>query len=83
VPYDVTPEDTMTRYEAAVMKDLDLDSSVTEWLIDQPQLLKLFESLGIEYGCGGKSLRRACIEQELSPEDVLKQCDYGSRRQHG
>ena len=56
------------------MPHLDLDSSVPDWLIDHPQLLPLFKSLGIDYCCGGKSLRGASEEQGLRPEGVWKQC---------
>lgn len=53
--------------------DLDLDSSVPDWLIEYPQLLPLFQEWGIEYCCGGKSLRTACLEKNLSLRDVSSQ----------
>ena len=44
-----------------------------DWLIEYPQLLPLFQKLGLEYCCGGKSLRTACNEQFLNPHDVSAQ----------
>jgi hypothetical protein len=43
-----------------IMDCVDLDSSVPDWLIEHPGLLALFQELGIDYCCGGKSLRTAC-----------------------
>ncbi|WP_029246962.1 DUF542 domain-containing protein [Schlesneria paludicola] len=53
------------------MNHLDLDDSVPEWVIEYPQLLSLFQELGIDYCCGGKSLQFACREQNLNPKIVL------------
>ena len=53
------------------MTDLDLDTSVPEWLIEHPSLLSLFQDLGIDYCCGGKSLLYACEEMNLDPHRVL------------
>jgi regulator of cell morphogenesis and NO signaling len=57
------------------VENVDLDSSVPDWLIEYPALLSLFCELGIDYCCGGKSLRTACREQGLRPEDVLARCE--------
>jgi regulator of cell morphogenesis and NO signaling len=57
------------------VENVDLDSSVPDWLIEYPVLLSLFCELGIDYCCGGKSLRTACQEQGLRPEDVLARCE--------
>ena len=51
--------------------ELDLDSSVPDWLIERPQLLRTFEELRIDYSCGGKSLEFACRERGLDPRAVL------------
>ena len=58
-----------------VMDRIDLDSSVPDCLIDYPQLLPLFQELGIDYCCGGKSLLAAFRERGLNPDDMLTQCD--------
>jgi hypothetical protein len=50
---------------------VDVDSSVPDWLIEHPALLPLFQELGIDYCCGGKSLQTACREQGLDPQEVL------------
>jgi regulator of cell morphogenesis and NO signaling len=55
------------------MDSLDLDTSVPEWIVEHPQILRLLESLAIDYCCGGKSLRYACHERGLNAEDVLNQ----------
>lgn len=57
------------------MNPVDLESSVPpDWLIEHPELLALFQALGIDCSCGGKSLARACQERNLSMGDVLLQC---------
>jgi iron-sulfur cluster repair protein YtfE (RIC family) len=52
------------------MAALDLNDSVPDWLIDHPQLLSMFKDLEIDYCCGGKSLRTACIERKLSAQEI-------------
>ena len=63
------------------MNAVDLDSCVPDWLIEHPQLHGLFEELGIDYSCGGKSLDAACRERGLNPNDVLKLCEQRLRIQ--
>ena len=63
------------------MSDVDLDSSVPDWLIEHPELHGLFEELGIDYSCGGKSLAAACRERGLNGDDVLKLCELRLRIQ--
>jgi iron-sulfur cluster repair protein YtfE (RIC family) len=57
------------------VENVDLDSSVPDWLIEYRALLSLFRELRIDYCCGGKSLRTACEEQGLRPEEVLARCE--------
>lgn len=57
------------------MDSVDLDCSVPDCLIDHPELLPLFQDLGIDYCCGGKSLGAACRERDLNPFNVLVQCN--------
>ncbi|HOA72060.1 MAG TPA: iron-sulfur cluster repair di-iron protein [Phycisphaerae bacterium] len=52
---------------------LDLDSSVSEWVIDRPSRSRLFERLGIDYCCGGKQpLAEACRTKGLEPAEVME-----------
>jgi iron-sulfur cluster repair protein YtfE (RIC family) len=51
--------------------ELDADASVSDWGIDCPGALQCFEQLGIEYACGGKSLRQACLDRNLDLSAVL------------
>jgi regulator of cell morphogenesis and NO signaling len=62
------------------VSDLDLESSVPDWLIEHPRLWSLFEELGIDYSCGGKSLGVSCRERGLIAAAVLQQCE---ERLHG
>jgi iron-sulfur cluster repair protein YtfE (RIC family) len=57
------------------MDSVDLDSSVPDWVIEHPELLSLFQELGIDYCCGGKSLGAACRGRGFSPHDVLARCE--------
>lgn len=49
----------------------DLDSSIPDWVIEYPESTEVFNRLGIETSCGGKSLEFLCIERDLSPQAVL------------
>ena len=50
-----------------------LETSVPDWLIEYPKLLRLFEQLRIDYSCGGKSLGVAALEAGVDPATLLKQ----------
>ena len=55
----------------------DLDSTVPDWIIEWPDTLAVFQELGIDYSCGGKSLAYACRERGLDTATVLaklRQC---------
>lgn len=52
------------------MTKCNLDSSVTDWIIEYPIVLRLFQELEIDYCCSGKSLEFACREQNLDPQTV-------------
>jgi iron-sulfur cluster repair protein YtfE (RIC family) len=47
------------------------DSSVVDWIIEYPESMAGFESLGIDCSCAGKSLAYACHQQGLDPSTVL------------
>ena len=53
------------------MIECDLDTSVPEWIIEHPETLAVFQELGIDYCCGGKSLAYACRDRGLDPKTVL------------
>lgn len=53
------------------MTSCDLDTPVPEWVIDHPETLAVFQALGIDYCCGGKSLGYACGERGLEAATVL------------
>lgn len=48
-----------------------LDSSVVEWVIEFPLLVRVFEELGVDYHCAGKSLECACRQQCLDSNEML------------
>jgi regulator of cell morphogenesis and NO signaling len=52
--------------------DHDGETAVTDWVIDHPQTLGIFQELGIDYSCGGKSLGFACQEQGINVETVVQ-----------
>lgn len=45
------------------MTSCDLDTSIPDWIIEHPETWAVFQKLGIDYSCGGKSLAYACREQ--------------------
>ena len=53
------------------MTECDLDTPVPDWVIEHPPTLAVFQELGIDYSCGGKSLGYACRQQGLDAEVVL------------
>jgi regulator of cell morphogenesis and NO signaling len=55
------------------MTSCDLDSSVPDWIIEHPATFIVFQELGIDYGCEGKSLAYACRQQGIDPKVVLAQ----------
>jgi len=55
------------------MTDCDLDTTVPDWVIDHPETLVVFQELGIDTCCGGKSLGFACRQRGLDAEAVLAQ----------
>ena len=71
----------------------DLDTSVSDWVIDHPESLIVFQELAIDYCCGGKSLAYACRQQEMDAHAVLAELihcidanlpdDSGARSPHG
>jgi iron-sulfur cluster repair protein YtfE (RIC family) len=55
------------------MTSCDLDTSVPDWIIEHPETLAVFQELGIDYSCGGKSLAWACRERGLNAAVVLNE----------
>lgn len=55
------------------MTDCSLETSVPDWILDHPETLAVFQGLGIDYHCGGKSLEFACQERGLHVPFVLLQ----------
>jgi iron-sulfur cluster repair protein YtfE (RIC family) len=53
------------------MSECDLDTSVPDWVIDHPETLTVFQELGIDTCCGGKSLGFACRQRGLDGDAVL------------
>ncbi len=49
----------------------DLETAVTDWVIEHPETLATFQELGIDYCCGGESLAYACRERGLDAAAVL------------
>jgi regulator of cell morphogenesis and NO signaling len=55
------------------MTECTLETSVPDWVIEHPETLAVFQELGVDYSCGGKSLEFACRERGLDERDVLSQ----------
>ncbi len=50
----------------------DLQSSVPEWLIEHPETASVFEKLGIDTACSGRSLLYLCEQNGLDSVEVLR-----------
>jgi regulator of cell morphogenesis and NO signaling len=54
------------------MSPLDNNSTVAQWVSEQPQTAQVFEELQIDYCCGGGiSLSRACEKKQLDANTVI------------
>ncbi|TWU25984.1 iron-sulfur cluster repair di-iron protein [Bythopirellula polymerisocia] len=55
------------------MAKINLSSSIGSWVAQHPQTSRVFESLEIDYCCGGgKPLEQACLDRKLDPLQVLE-----------
>ncbi len=55
------------------MSDVDLTTSVGQYVVERPTRARVFERLGIDYCCGGKEpLGRACKKRGLNTRVVLE-----------
>lgn len=58
------------------MTQTNLSSSVGSWVAQHPQTSRVFESLNIDYCCGGgKPLAQACLDRKLDPHQVLEKIE--------
>jgi len=56
------------------MPELDFNTQVGQWVAQRPATSRIFEAFGIDYCCGGRvSLKQACSERMIDPNDVLAQ----------
>ena len=49
-----------------------LHSSVPDWIIDYPETGRVFEELGIDVSCGGRSLEYVCQRKGIDARVVLE-----------
>jgi len=63
-----------------IVDDCGPETSVPDWVIDRPESLRVFEELGIDYSCGGKSLETACRERGLDVRAVMKRIERLRRK---
>ncbi len=63
------------------MTQSNLNTSVGQWVAANPQTSRVFESLQIDYCCGGgKSLEQACWDRQLDPQQVVAQLQQAIHR---
>lgn len=62
------------------MKSINTQQTVGDIVTQAPGLSRVFESLGIDYCCGGKkTLTEACQQRGLDPREVLSKLQQGNR----
>lgn len=54
------------------MSDCDLETAVPDWVIEHPETWIVFQELGIDTSCGGKSLGFLCRQQGMNDQAVFK-----------
>jgi regulator of cell morphogenesis and NO signaling len=52
---------------------VDLDSSIVDWVIEHPESIPIFEKFGIDYSCAGKSLEYACQQSGIDPRFIVNE----------
>jgi regulator of cell morphogenesis and NO signaling len=58
------------------MSALTLNSAVGQWVAERPNTSRVFESLQIDYCCGGDTpLASACAARHLDPQQILMQLE--------
>lgn len=63
------------------MTQINLKSSVGNCVAQHPQTSRVFESLEIDYCCGGgKPLEQACLDRKLDPLQVLEQIEQAIKQ---
>jgi len=56
------------------VKNLDLNTTIDEWVSQRPQASRVFDALQLDYCSGGRdALQQACWDRQLVPQDVLAQ----------
>jgi regulator of cell morphogenesis and NO signaling len=66
------------------MSDDDADKSLVDWAIDVPEAQRVFEELGLDYSCAGKSLEYVCRQRDIPLQLVLlkiRAAEYAGRNQ--
>jgi len=53
--------------------DCDLETSIPDWIIEHPEASSVFQELGLDVSCGGKSLAWVATSSGLDPQSVLHQ----------
>jgi regulator of cell morphogenesis and NO signaling len=62
------------------MQTLDANTTVGNFVRENPNRARVFESLGIDYCCGGKvSLDQACRKRNLDVDTVLRQIEQSDQ----
>lgn len=57
------------------------ETSVTDWVIDCPAAVTVFQQLRIDYSCGGISLEYACHQKGLHVVSVMDQIQKAEHEQ--
>ena len=63
------------------MSLLQMEDSIVDWVTEYPESIAVFEKYGIDYSCGGKSLRYVCAQKSLSPSAILVEI-FGNSEQN-
>ncbi len=50
--------------------DCGLHTSIPDWIVEHPETNRVFDELGLDSSCGGKSLEYVCHQHGLRPQDV-------------
>lgn len=55
------------------MNTITQERTVAELVLERPARSRVFESLGIDYCCGGKkTLEEACAKKKIAPPHVIE-----------
>ena len=59
----------------------DEDHSIPDWILEHPETMPVFEELGFDVTCGGRSLRYVALQNGHQIDDVMRKLESAISKQ--